>query len=266
MAPTSRSTPWVAEEFNRRAARYDESEMHAWQALRAAELLDVQPGQRILDIASGTGLATRAAVELAEGLTVVGVDVSRRMLEIAQRKSPPDRCWYVLADAQRLPFRPAVFDALLCVAGIPYLPDLSAALTEWRRVGRSDAVLVFTTPAADGIVAHRLLREAAEAHGLALPNPHASYGSPDRLRDVVEGLGLTLVGVERDAFPDFLVDEPRRAFDRVLDYGFAEAVRTASDDLREAIFDTYADLYSIIRRRGDSGHDTLFTRCRLPGR
>ena len=53
--------------------------MHAWQALRAAELLDVQPGQRILDIASGTGLATRAAVELAEGLTVVGVDVSRRM-------------------------------------------------------------------------------------------------------------------------------------------------------------------------------------------
>jgi ubiquinone/menaquinone biosynthesis C-methylase UbiE len=87
MAPTSRSTRWVAEDFDRRAARYDESEMHAWQALRAAQLLDVQPGQWILDIASGTGLATRAAVEQADGLTVVGVDVSRRMLEIAREVS-----------------------------------------------------------------------------------------------------------------------------------------------------------------------------------
>jgi ubiquinone/menaquinone biosynthesis C-methylase UbiE len=266
MAPTSRSTQWVAEEFDRRSARYDESVMHAWQALRTAQLLDVQPGQRILDIATGTGLAARAAVELAEGVTVVGVDVSRRMLEVAREKSPPDRCWYVRADTQRLPFRPAVFDALLCVAAIPYLGDLDAALTEWRRVGRSDAILVFTTPAADGMVVHRLLRQAAETHGLALPNPHAAYGSPDRLRDVVEGLGLTLVGVERDAVPDSLVDEPRKAFDRVLDYGFAEPVRTASDDLREAVFDTYADLYSVTRRSGGSGHDTLFTRCRLPSR
>ena len=139
------------------------------------------------------------------------------------------------------------------------------ALTEWCRVGRSNAALVFTTPAADGITAHRLLGQAAEAHGFALPNPHTEYGRPDRIRAVVEGLGLTLVRVERDTFPDPLDDEPRSAFDLVIDYGFAEPLRTASDDLREAIFDTYADLYSATHRRGDSVHDTLFTRCRLPG-
>jgi hypothetical protein len=54
-------------------------------------------------------------------------------------------------------------------------------------------------------------------------------------------------------------------FDRVIEYGFAAPLRALSDDLREAIFDTYADLCSAVRRRGDSGHDTLFTRCRLPG-
>ena len=77
MAPTSHSTQWVAEELDRRAATYEGSEMHRWQAQWAAQLLDLQPAQRILDIATGTGLAARAAVELAEGTTVVGIDVSR---------------------------------------------------------------------------------------------------------------------------------------------------------------------------------------------
>ena len=264
MAPTSHSTQWVAEEFDRRAATYNASEMHRWQAQRAAQLLDLQPGQRVLDVATGTGLAARAAVELAERTTVIGIDVSRRMLEIARDKSDPRRCRFVQADAQRLPFRAAVFDALVCVAAIPYIPDLGAALAEWCRVGRSHAALVFTTPAADGIAAHWLLGQAAEAHGLALPNPHAAYGSPDRIRAVVDRLGLTLIRVERDTFPDLLDDEPRSAFDRVIDYGFVEPLRTASDDLREAVFDTYTHLYSAARRRGDSRHDTLFTRCRLP--
>lgn len=264
MAPTSNSTQWVAEEFDRRAATYDGSEMHHWQAQRAAQLLELQPGQRILDIATGTGLAARAAVEVAEHTTVVGIDVSRRMLEVARRKSHPRRCRFIQADAQRLPFRTAVFDALVCVAAVPYISDLSAALTEWCRVGRSGAALVFTTPAADGIATHWLLGEAAEAHGLALPNPHTPVGSPDRIRAVVERFGLSLIRVERDTFPDLLDDEPRSAFDRVIDYGFAERLRAASDDLREAIFATYAHLYAAARRRGDSGHETLFTRCQLP--
>ena len=238
--------------------------MHRWQAQRAAQLLDLQPGQRILDIATGTGLAARAAVELMERTTVVGIDVSRQMLEVARGRSHPRRCRFIQADAQRLPFRTAVFDALVCVAAIPYIADLSAALTEWCRVGHSHAALVFTTPAADGIAAHWLLGQAAEVHGLALPNPHGAVGSPDRIRAVVEGFGLSLIRVERDTFPDLLDDEPRSAFDRVIDYGFAEPLRAASDDLREAIFDTYAHLYAAARCRGDSGHETLFARCQLP--
>ena len=55
VAPTSRSVRWIAEEFDRRAAGYDSSTMHRWQAEHVAELLDPQPGQRILDIATGTG-------------------------------------------------------------------------------------------------------------------------------------------------------------------------------------------------------------------
>jgi ubiquinone/menaquinone biosynthesis C-methylase UbiE len=81
----------VAEEFARRAATYDSSEMHRWQAQTAAQLLDLDPGQRILDIATGTGLAARAVVELTERTSVVGIDVSRRTLR-PLLQCPP-RCW-----------------------------------------------------------------------------------------------------------------------------------------------------------------------------
>jgi hypothetical protein len=64
MSATSRDTTWIAHEFDRRAATYDESEMHRWQADQAVQLLRPQPGQRILDIATGTGLAARACVRI----------------------------------------------------------------------------------------------------------------------------------------------------------------------------------------------------------
>jgi hypothetical protein len=74
LTPTSRSTDWVAREFDRRAATYDDSRHHIWQAQRAAELLDPQPGQLILDIATGTGLAARATAQRAGPTTTVVIN------------------------------------------------------------------------------------------------------------------------------------------------------------------------------------------------
>ena len=74
---------------------------------------------------------------------IVGIDISHGMLQVAAAVSTSS---YLQADAAKLPFRPATFDALLCIAAIPYLPDLAKALTEWRRVARPGADLVFTTP------------------------------------------------------------------------------------------------------------------------
>lgn len=91
MTPTSRSTDWVAREFDWRAATYDDSRHHVWQAQRAAELLDPQPDQLILDIATGTGLAARATAQLAgPTTTVVGVDVSPQMLGVTRSAASHD--------------------------------------------------------------------------------------------------------------------------------------------------------------------------------
>ncbi|MCA1671276.1 MAG: class I SAM-dependent methyltransferase [Actinobacteria bacterium] len=254
-----RDTRWVAAEFDRRAATYDKSATHKWQAQQAAQLLGSQQGL-VLDVATGTGLAAASVTDLSKFAHVVGVDVSRAMLNVANRRKNP-RCRYVQADASRFPFAAMVFDAVLCVAAIPYLPDLSAAVHQWRRVTRSAGALVFTTPAADGIAVNRLLRHAAAQHGLAVPDPHADLGTPERVTARAQQLGLAVERIDQQSFPDPVGDDPQAAFNKVLDYGFAEPLRAAPLTLREAIYASYRDAHLTHARTGQGEHAVLFTRC-----
>ena len=99
--------------------------MHRWQADQAIQMLQPQTAQSILDIATGTGLAPRACARITHApQQIMGIDVSHGMLQAAAAVS---RSSYVQAGAAQLPFRPATLDALVCVAAIPYLPDLAKA-------------------------------------------------------------------------------------------------------------------------------------------
>jgi SAM-dependent methyltransferase len=259
VSATSRDTTWIAQEFDRRAATYDQSEMHRWQADQAVRLLRPQPAQRILDIATGTGLAARACVRITHASQrIVGIDVSHGMLQAAAAVS---RISYLQADAARLPFRPATFDALLCVAAIPYLPDLAKAVNEWGRVARPGASLVLTTPASDGIETLRLIRQAAADRGLALADPHASLGSIDHIAETLDRLGLVLRQVEERTYPDTLEADPRTAYDRILEYGFVDQLRTAPPATSEAIYGCFQSAYCELQTAGYAQHLTMFTRC-----
>ena len=59
---------------------------------------------------------------------------------------------------QALPFRGGVFDAVMCVAAVPYFADPQAALAEWRRVCRPQGQVVFTVPPPDGIQAVEIVQ------------------------------------------------------------------------------------------------------------
>jgi SAM-dependent methyltransferase len=258
MSPSSRDTTWIAHEFDRRAVTYDLSEMHRWQADQAAQLLQPQPAQRILDIATGTGLAARVCARITHApQQIVGIDVSRGMLQVASAVS---RSSYLQADAAQLPFRPATFDALLCVAAIPYLPDLATAVTEWRRVAQPGADLVVTTPAADGIATLSLILQAAADYGLALPD-QTSLGTTDQIRDTLDNLGLLLRQVQERTFPDPLDADPRSAYDHWVESGFVDLLHNAPSATANAVYDTYKSAYRDQQTAGTSEYVTIFTRC-----
>jgi demethylmenaquinone methyltransferase / 2-methoxy-6-polyprenyl-1,4-benzoquinol methylase len=114
-----------------------------WRRLAAASV--VQPGDRVLDAACGTGDLALAALE--SGGRVTGLDFSERMLERARRKS--DAIEWVRGAVLALPFGDAAFDSATIGFGVRNVADLEAGLRELARVVRPGgrlAVLEITRP------------------------------------------------------------------------------------------------------------------------
>ena len=146
--------PQVRAMFDRIASVYDvmNSVMtaglhHRWRA-RAADLAAVGPGDRALDVATGTGdLARELERRVRPGGEVVGSDFSEEMLTIARRKAPSIA--YEWGNALELPYPEASFDAATVGFGARNFSDLDRGLAEMARVVRPGGrvvVLEITTP------------------------------------------------------------------------------------------------------------------------
>ncbi len=103
------------------------------------DAIDPKPGQRVLDVATGTGMVALALA--ARGCEVVGLDQSERMLSGARAKlqSQPalaDRVNFMQGEAERLPFGDGEFDALSFTYLLRYVDDRAATMAELARVVR----------------------------------------------------------------------------------------------------------------------------------
>ncbi len=107
--------------------------------------VDARPGQRLLDIAAGTGTSSEPFADA--GVDVAPVDFSLGMLRVGRRRRPD--LGFTAADALELPFADASFDAVAMSFGLRNVADPHRALTEFRRVTRPGGRLViceFSTP------------------------------------------------------------------------------------------------------------------------
>jgi SAM-dependent methyltransferase len=114
----------------------------------------VRPGTSVLDLACGTGIATRiAAATAGPGARVVGSDINRSMLDFARHVSARDgdRITWREASAMDLPFSDAEFDSVICQQGVQFFPNPSGGLREMARVAKPGGAIAFTvwSPLAD---------------------------------------------------------------------------------------------------------------------
>jgi SAM-dependent methyltransferase len=110
-------------------------------AERFVAWLEIRYGAEWLDVGCGTGVLTRTILELADPLTIVGVDPSSKFLATAKAATRDTRVTFVEGEAEELPLDARGIDVVVSGLVLNFVHDLPAALAEMRRVARPDATI-----------------------------------------------------------------------------------------------------------------------------
>ena len=180
---------------------------------RLVDRADLHAGDRVLDVATGTGIvARRAAAAVGERGSVAGVDIDDGMLAVAKdraRNIHPPIEWRA-GDAADLPFADDRFDAVFCQQGLQLFDDPYTALEEMHRVLSPDGVAVLavwrSVAYSPGyvVLADALDRHLEEGAGEMMRSPFDAWDTAD-LRTLVEDAGFgdvtTTIGIGSERFP-----------------------------------------------------------------
>jgi len=164
---------------------------------RLCERLDIVPGERVLDVACGSGNTTLAAARRAWGNTV-GIDYVPELLERGRERAAAERLDidFLEGDAERLPFDDASFDVVTSTFGTMFAPDQRRGANELLRVCRPGGRIGMANWTPDGFVGQMF--KAISKHAPPPPgvDPPTLWGTQERLRELF-GDGISDLAIER---------------------------------------------------------------------
>jgi ubiquinone/menaquinone biosynthesis C-methylase UbiE len=167
---------------------YDEISRGIADALEHCVLrLDPRPGERILDLSTGTGWTSRLVAR--RGATVVGADIASELLAAARAKADAERLTidYWLGDAEGLPFEAGEFDAVVSTFGVMFASRQEAAAKELGRVCRNGGRIALVNWTPDGNVFEMfkiMKRYMPRPANPASPSPF-EWGREDWVRELL---------------------------------------------------------------------------------
>jgi len=149
--------------------------------------LGVTAGDRVLDVACGTGNA--ALVAARTGAQVTGLDGSQRLVEVARERVPGAE--FVVGDATAMPFEDGQFDAAVSVFGVILVRPAEKAAAELARVVRPGGRIAITSwlPLGPVFEAITLMRQAIERVRPAEGPPPVNWSDPAMLEELLGGHG-----------------------------------------------------------------------------
>ena len=206
-------------------------------AEQVVEAAAPRPGERVLDVACGTGVVARIATEhVGDPTLVAGIDGHPGMLATA-RSNSPEIDWRQ-ASAEGLPFDDDSFDIVLCSLGLQFFVDKLRALREMRRVmrpgGRCAIATAGPTPEPFREL-HDVLAEHRGEHVAAFVDAVFTLADQDHLSDLMGAAGLDDVDATRRTVELRLGPPADFLWQYLLGTPLAEHVADLDDDRRAAL-------------------------------
>lgn len=201
----------------------------------------LQPGERVLDLACGSGLIARlAAQQVGPAGRVTGLDINASMLDVARSLPPPAGAsiTWVQASAEAMDLPDAAFDAILCQQGFQFFPDKPGALREMRRVlvpGGRLAFSVWTGPGPYQIAIGEGLERHVDPDLARRFRSHRMVPDADTLRGMLVSAGFQDVEVRQRAMSVRLPSMDSFLLRNLSGTPLAEALARVSDDRRAAL-------------------------------
>jgi SAM-dependent methyltransferase len=190
------STPSVVQPHNERPAAvwssggtdYDRISRGIADSIEHCVLrLDPRPGERILDLATGTGWTSRSVAR--RGATVIGIDIAPDLIAAARELAKKEglNIDYRLADAEKLPFAAGEFDAVISTCGIMFATRPEAAAAELARVTRKGGRVALTTwlPDSNVFKMFQVMRPYMSPPPTPAPPSPFEWGTPERVRELL---------------------------------------------------------------------------------
>ncbi|MDI5983776.1 class I SAM-dependent methyltransferase [Halomonas sp. M4R5S39] len=228
---------WAAGDFNQIARQ------NVCMAEALCDAVDLHAGERVLDVACGSG--TAALVASRRYCDVVGIDYVAALIERARHRAVADDldAEFHVGDAQDLPFPDASFDAVLSVYGVQFAPDQEQAANEMLRVCRPGGRIALASPIPEGWSGDFFATNAKYVPPPAGIKPPLRWGTEVGLEELLGAGTRSISSEKRTALQYYRSIE--HAGDVFLRY-FGPAIRASQADsgrgLRgdlEAVFDRY---------------------------
>lgn len=191
----------VIDFFNSRA-NYD-NDRTINRTLPILELVRFEKGQKILDLATGTGLIAISAAQIVGNQgKVIGVDFSSVMLQQAEQKIDElglENIELIEADAEYIDFESESFDVIICSTALVYFKDIPRALQNWYRWLKKGGAIIFSCGSEQSYAAPIIIKAAAK-YGISLLNINEPTGTPEKCQNSIQAVGFQDIEIKSKQF------------------------------------------------------------------
>jgi SAM-dependent methyltransferase len=223
--------------WNSAGGRYDEISHSIADAIEhAVERLQPEPGERVLDLATGTGWCSRVIAQRRKGVKVTGADIADVMLDHARSAAAKQELDidYQHADAESLPFADRSFDGAISTFGVMFVGKPEAAAAELARVVKPGGRIVLATWKHDSNIFEMfgVLKKFMPAPPEPPPPSPFAWGKYERLHEL---LGANFELEFEEGASVYRYASGKQAWDLFVNhYGPSKTLAANLDDTRRA--------------------------------